>query len=109
MEQIGEILKKHTPKPLEERGRGYWLNRFFPVLAKDWNGVDQLTRLRVGVALKQFPNWELPVLWSLCEDSANFAKFFWWKVKSQRAINKVKKPSGLKKKEKPLKNLSMFK
>lgn len=107
MEKIGEVLKSYTPKPLEERGRGYWVKKFFPILAKTWNGVDQLTHKRVGVALRQFPEWELPVLWSLCEDSTKFSVFFWWKVKTQREINKTRKPSGLKKKEKPAKNLTL--
>lgn len=96
MEKIGDVLKTYMPKPIEERGRNYWLNKFFYRLEKDWGGVQQLTRLRVGVALKKFPNWELPVLWKVCEQSDNFSLCFWWKAKNQEAPKKVRKPSNLK-------------
>lgn len=89
------FLQSYKPKPVQVIKRGQYLSMFFYKLDKDWNGAERLTRLRVGIAMKHFPDWELPVIWKICEESTNFAKTFWWKVKVTPIPKKEKKPKNL--------------
>ena len=96
--QISELIKIFPPRKFIPIKRGQWLNRFYYELSRDWNGVEPLTRLRVGIAMKRFPDHELPWLFKLCSTTKSFAKFFWWKVKI----------TPMPKKPKKLKTLQMF-
>lgn len=90
--QIGDLMKVYKPKPIQLISRGQWLNRFHYKLSQDWNGTVPLTRLRVGVAMKKFPDWELPVIWKLCDTSTvSFAKCFWGTAKQRKLPPKEKK------------------
>lgn len=95
MQKLGDLMKAYKPQPIKQISRGQWLSMFFHRLEKDWLGRDQLTRMRVGVAMKKFPDWELPVIWKLCETSKNFSACFWGTAKKRPAIKKEKKPKNL--------------
>jgi hypothetical protein len=89
------FFENYQPKIVPVISRGQYLSMFYYKLSQDWNGVEPLTRLRVGVAMKRFPDWELPVLWKLCNESKSFAKFFWWKVKQMPVPPRKKKAKNL--------------
>jgi hypothetical protein len=90
--KIGELIEAYKPKKIQVVSRGQWLSRFLYKLQQDYNGVEPLSRMRVGVALKRFQDWELPVLWARCEESDCFAKNFWWMYKQKPPLIKEKKP-----------------
>ena len=93
--QISDLLKIYEPKPIKIISRGQYLSMFYHKLSQDWNGVEPLSRLRVGVAMKRFNTNALPSLWDVCNDSKSFAKMFWWKVKQMPVPPKKKKPKQL--------------
>jgi hypothetical protein len=93
--QISDLLKIYKPKPVKVISRGQWLNQFYYKLSQDWNGVEPLSRLRVGVAMKRFNTNALPSLWAVCNDSKSFAKMFWWKVKQMPVPPRKKKMKTL--------------
>ncbi len=89
-------MKVYKPKPIQVMSRGQWLNKFHYKLSQNWNGVVPLTRLRVGVAMKKFPDWELPVIWKLCETAnCGFNKCFFGTAKKRPALKIEKKPKNL--------------
>jgi len=89
------FLQAYKPKPIEVIKRGQYLSMFYHKLSQDWNGVEPLSRLRVGVAMKRFNTEALPSLWAVCNDSKSFAKMFWWKVKQMPVPPRKKKPKQL--------------
>jgi len=89
------FLENYTPKVAPVISRGQYLSMFYWKLSQDWNGVEPLTRLRVGVAMKRFNTEALPTIWALCNDSKSFAKMFWWKVKQMPVPPRKKKMKTL--------------
>jgi hypothetical protein len=89
------LIKQHVVKVVPVMGRGQWLNQFYYKLSQDWNGVEPLKRIRVGIAMKRFNTGALPSLWAVCNDSKSFAKMFWWKVKQMPVPPRKKKPKQL--------------
>jgi hypothetical protein len=94
--KIGELMEAYRPKEIQVISRGSWLNRFHWKLSQEWSGVVPLEKWRVGRTMKKFPDWELPVIYKLCE-SANcgFAKCFWGTAKKRQFVKKEKKPKNL--------------
>jgi hypothetical protein len=89
------FLENYKPKIAPVISRGQYLSMFYHKLSQDWNGVEPLSRLRVGVAMKRFNTNALPSLWAVCNDSKSFAKMFWWKVKQMPVPPRKKKMKTL--------------
>jgi hypothetical protein len=89
------FLESYRPKIASPIKRGQWLNQFYNVLKDDWNGVEPLTRLRVGIAMKRFNTDSLPYLWKICSENKSFSKMFWWKVKQMPVPPRKKKVKNL--------------
>ena len=93
--QIGQFLKDYKPKRVRPKTRWQWIKQFYGKLYQSYNdhSPEPLTLQYLGIRLKQkVPTAELPTLWALCEQSDNFGKFFWWRLKQYPTIKKEKKP-----------------
>jgi hypothetical protein len=89
-----EYLKMYKPPTIISRGQ--YMSMFFYKVSKEWNGAEPLQRQGLfGSRFARIPDWELPVLYKLCEESKSFAKFFWWKTKMMPPKKKIKKPKQL--------------
>jgi hypothetical protein len=74
--------------------RGQWIKQFYFKVKDGWNSVkpEPLTLAILATRMYNVPDNEMPVLWKLCEESNNFDKFFWWRIKRYPRRLKEKKP-----------------
>jgi hypothetical protein len=90
------FLDSYKPKVVAPVKRGQYMSLFFYKVSQEWNGAEPLQRKGLfGSRFGRIPDWELPVLYKLCEESKSFATFFWWKTKTMPPKKKIKKPKNL--------------
>ena len=82
MRHIRKYLKRPTPdsKRLTERGElmRYFCERLNASRIAD--GLKPVTMARMGKILEAIPTTDLYYLKSVCDQSRNFSKKFWWEV-----------------------------
>lgn len=79
MKHISAHIKRAAAKNREtERGEllKYFCERLNTARIRD--GYPKLTIARMGKTLEQIPTKDLYYLKSVCDDSPNFSKKFWW-------------------------------
>lgn len=86
-------MKGYKPKPIVVIKRGQWIKQFYFKVKDGWNSVkpEPLTIRDLAIRMINVPDNEMSVLWKLCEDSASFDKFFWWRIKRYPRRLKEKK------------------
>ncbi len=92
---ISDLLQIYKPRQVKVMKRKDWIYKFIAELNKNRYEQDKLTLMRMAVTLKRWQDWELPVLWKLCETSNSFSKYFWWAYKMKPPIKKEKKKKEL--------------
>lgn len=98
MKHISAHIKRAAAQNREtERGEllKYFCDRLNPDRIRD--GYSKLTMGRMGKALEKIPTKDLYYLKSVCEDSKNFSKKFWWEInpkKHETSAGKEKKPQN---------------
>ncbi|HEY6020460.1 MAG TPA: hypothetical protein VIY48_11280 [Candidatus Paceibacterota bacterium] len=82
MERIGDHLKREKAKEkATERGE---LMKYFMIklnVSRTRDGYPALTLARMGRVLQAIPTKDLYYLKSVCEQSKDFSKKFWWEIK----------------------------
>ena len=85
MEHIGKHMKQLSERSKAERAteRGelikYFMERLNPSRVRD--GYAPLTLARTGRPLVAIPTKDLYSLKSVCDQSKDFSKKFWWEIK----------------------------
>jgi len=85
MEHIGKHMEQLSARSKAERAteRGemmkYFMERLNPARVRD--GYAPLTLARMGRLLVAIPTKDLYYLKSVCDQSKDFSKKFWWEIK----------------------------
>lgn len=89
------FLQSYKPTPIQVMGRRQWITKFLVEINSQRFEQDRLDLPRMGRTLKRWQDWELPVLWKLCETSKNFSQYFWWAYKQKTPPPKSQQPKQL--------------
>lgn len=87
MKRIGDHLKDNADKPRDratERGElmKYFMERLNYSRKRD--GLPPLTMARMGRLLQAIPTPDLYYLKSVCDQSKDFSKKFWWEINPKK-------------------------
>jgi len=89
MEHISAHLSVKAKKKERATERGELMQYFMEKLNRDRirDGIAPLSMPRMGKILQVIPTKDLYYLKSVCDQSQNFSKKFWWEVKPKSEKN----------------------
>lgn len=86
MEHIGAHIKGPSREKSRETERGHLMEYFLGKLnsARVQDGLAPMNMGRMGRLLVGIPTKDLYYLKSVCDQSQNFSKKFWWEIKPRQ-------------------------
>lgn len=86
MEHIRSSLPKGDDRDDRKTERGEMMQYFMDKLniSRKEDGLSDITIPRMGRILQGIPTKDLYYLKSVCDDSPNFSKKFWWELKPNK-------------------------
>ena len=94
MEHIGKRLAQAAGKPDKRTERGELMKHFLEQInmARVADGFKAMSMGHMGKLLQKIPTKDLYYLKSVCDNSNNFSKKFWWEINPKKHEVEESKP-----------------